>query len=110
MPRTSTHPLLSARRSLRALGENIPLARLRRGFAASLVAERSGISRYTLRSIEKGEPTVAVGSNVTALFSLGLHRDLEQVAAGDELGRKPQDAGLEVGKRAPKRRRPEDGA
>jgi hypothetical protein len=37
------------------------------------------------------------------LFVLGLEQDLSMVAASDPLGRKLQDAGIAVAKRAPKK-------
>ena len=39
---------------LQEMGDNIKLARLRRELTAEQVAERAGISRYTLWQIEKG--------------------------------------------------------
>ena len=98
---TSPHPLV--RRLLTELGENIRLARLRRGFSMALVAERAGMSRPTLRAIENGDPAVTLGSYANVLHSLGLHEDLALVARDDDLGRKLQDAGLPTRRRAPKR-------
>lgn len=98
---TSPHPLV--RRLLTELGENIRLARLRRGFSMALVAERAGMSRPTLRAIENGEPGVTLGSCANVLHSLGLHEDLALVARDDELDRKLQDARLPTRRRAPKR-------
>jgi DNA-binding XRE family transcriptional regulator len=46
---------------LKRLGENIRFARLRRNISAILQAERAGISRPTLNSIEKGSPSVSLG-------------------------------------------------
>ena len=88
---------------LERLGENIRLARLRRNVSSSLQAERAGISRPTLTMIEKGAPSVALGSYVQVLVALGLEKDLLQVAADDELGRKLQDLNLPVRRRAPKK-------
>ena len=88
---------------LETLGENIRLARLRRNVSSSLQAEQAGISRPTLTMIEKGAPSVALGSYVQALVALGLEKDLLQVAADDELGRKLQDLNLPVRRRAPKK-------
>jgi transcriptional regulator with XRE-family HTH domain len=88
---------------LETLGENIRLARLRRNVSSSLQAERAGISRPTLTMIEKGAPSVALGSYVQVLVALGLEKDLLQVAADDELGRKLQDLNLPVRRRAPKK-------
>src|ERR1700692_2684216 len=79
---------------LRALGENIRLARLRRNLSATMLAERAGMTRITLASIEKGEPTVSLGAYANVLFSLGLEQDLYHLAKDDEFGRKLQDTGL----------------
>jgi transcriptional regulator with XRE-family HTH domain len=84
---------------LKVLAEQIQLARLRRKFSA----ERAGISRKTVYNIEQGVPTVAVGSYLQVLFVLGLEQDLSMVAGSDPLGRKLQDAGILIRKRAPKR-------
>ena len=88
---------------LKVLGEQIQLARLRRKFSTEQVAERAGISRKTVYNIEQGIPTVAIGSYLQVLFVLGLEQDLSMVAASDPLGRKLQDAGILIRKRAPKR-------
>ncbi len=94
MARTTTIPHPSVQRLLTQLGEKIRLARLRRGFSATIVAERAGMSRNTLRAIERGEAGVTIGAYANVLHSLGLHQDLGLVARDDELGRKLQDAGL----------------
>lgn len=103
MPRPTTSPHPAIRRLLRELGENIRLARLRRGFSMALVAERAGMSRTTLRAVESGEPAVSLGSYANVLHSLGLHDDLGLIARDDELGRKLQDAKLPTRRRAAKR-------
>ena len=79
---------------MRGLGENIRMARLRRGLPARLVAERAGMSRTTLHAIEKGEGGVTMGAYANVLHCLGLHEDLALVARDDTLGRKLQDASL----------------
>ncbi len=103
MPRKSAAPHPAVRRLLQELGESIRLARLRRGFSMELVAERAGMSRPTLRAVERGEPGVTLGSYANVLHSLGLHEDLALVGRDDELGRKLQDAELPTRRRAPKR-------
>ncbi|NUM70319.1 MAG: transcriptional regulator [Ignavibacteriaceae bacterium] len=90
-------------KSLALLGENIKLARLRRRLRTTQIAERAGISRPTLLAIEKGSPKVAIGYYAQVLFVLGLISDLKDVALDDVFGRKIQDIGLVVKKRAPKR-------
>ena len=91
-------------RILKALGENIRLARLRRKLSAQQVAERAGIGRRTLYDIERGRPNVSIGNYAQVLSVLGLADELLNVAKDDELGRKLQDAKLVVRTRAPKRK------
>ena len=88
---------------LETLGEQIKLARLRRKIPADLVAQRAGVSRSTVWSIEKGSPSVSMGAYAAVLHALnGLDKDLLLVARDDELGRRMQDLGLITKKRAPK--------
>ena len=95
--------LPQSRKMLSQLGENIRLARLRRRLSAQQVAERSGMSRPTLHSIEMGLPSVSIGSYFHVLMVLGLEKDILLVAKDDILGRKLQDANLSTKERAPKR-------
>ena len=92
----------SLRRISAELGENIRLARLRRKLPATMVAQRAGIARNTLRSIEQGDPSVTFSAYANVLFILGLENDLRLIARDDELGRKLQDAGLPIKARAPR--------
>jgi len=89
---------------LSELGENIKLARLRRKLSAEQVSERANISRPTLVAIEKGSPSVSIGSYLLVLKVLGLEKDFLLLAKDDELGRKLQDARISPKKRAPKRK------
>lgn len=86
--------LPGAAKILKELGENIKLARKRRGLTEMQVAERAGIARSTLQLIEKGTPGVAMSSYLQVLFVLGLEKDVSRVANEDILGRKLQDAEL----------------
>ena len=95
--------LPKTRRILDDMGENIKLARLRRKLSSEQVAERANISRPTLSAIEKGKPTVSIGSFLLVLQVLGLEKDFLLLAKDDELGRKLQDANIITNKRAPKR-------
>jgi transcriptional regulator with XRE-family HTH domain len=91
-------------RILAELGENIKLARLRRKLSSVQVAERANISRPTAVAIEKGSPTVSMGSYLLVLQVLGMEKDILLVAKDDELGRKLQDAEISTPRRAPKRK------
>ena len=88
---------------LTQLGENVKLARLRRKLSAERVAERAGMTRTTLRSIENGASSVTMAAYAQVLFVLGLEKDLLKVGGDDELGQRIQDTGLLVKKRAPKK-------
>jgi transcriptional regulator with XRE-family HTH domain len=101
MGRTTVALLPQVGRSLERLGENLFLARKRRGLTTTQVAERAGITRPTLRAIEQGDPSVSLGAYASVLFCLGLDGDLAKLGSDDVLGRKLQDIGLT----APKRRR-----
>lgn len=103
MSKRTTIIMPGTEKILTQMGEQIKLARLRRQIPADLVAERAGISRATLWSVEKGSPTVAMGTYAAVLHALnGLDRDLLLIAKDDELGRKLQDLNLLTRKRAPK--------
>lgn len=88
-------------RILSIMGEQIKLARLRRNLATELVAERAGISRATLWAVEKGTPTVSIGTYAAVLHALGgMDQDIALVAKDDELGRKLQDLQIKTRGRA----------
>jgi len=74
---------LPAERALSKLGRDLALARRKRGISTNDMAERLFVSRDTLWRLERGDPTVALGTLVTAAFILNLH---ERVPASDELG------------------------
>ena len=104
MPKKTVNLLPETEEILEQMGMQIKYARLRRKLSADLVAERAGISRATLVSIEKGSPSVSIGFYAAVLHALNyMDKDLLKVAKDDELGRKLQDLNLPVRKRAPKR-------
>ncbi|MFT7030746.1 MAG: transcriptional regulator with XRE-family HTH domain [Marinoscillum sp.] len=96
--------LPKTRQIIEVVGEQIKLARLRRKLSGEMLAERAGIGRSTLISIEQGKPSVAMGHYLNVLKVLGLERDFLLLAKDDELGRKLQDAGLSTKERAPKQK------
>ena len=68
---------------LNRLGRNIRTARLRRRLSIEELAERIGISRYVLADVEKGKPTTAIVAYIGALWVLGLHKDIRELADPD---------------------------
>lgn len=90
----------SEKKLLVEFGERLKLARLRRRYAAELVAERAGISRMTLHRAEQGSPAVSLGVYARILAVLNLEGDISALAADDRLGRRLQDLELPVRQRA----------
>jgi transcriptional regulator with XRE-family HTH domain len=91
------------RKILVGLGQNLRLARLRRKFSAQQVAQRANISRNTLHTIEKGSAGTSIGLYLQVMAVLGLENDFLLLGKDDQLGRKLQDAEIQVKQRAPKR-------
>ena len=87
MPKKTIVLLPETEKILEQMGLQIKYARLRRKLTSELVAERAGISRATLVSIEKGSPSVAMGCYAAVLHALNyMDKDLLLVAKDDELG------------------------
>lgn len=103
MAKTTPSLLPRVSRLLQGFGGNLKLARLRRKYSAETVAQRAGITRRTLSKVEQGDPTVAFGAFARVMQVLRLEDDLTKLAVDDVLGRKLQDAGLTLKRRAPKR-------
>jgi len=81
--RTIVPPQLhaSARRVLQTLGSNIATARKRRRESQNDFGERIGVSRQTVALMEAGDPQVGAGTYVSALWVLGMHEQLAEVAS-----------------------------
>ena len=63
---------ISVSRGLVGLGENVSTWRKLQRLSTSVVAERSGISRDTLRAIEHGQGTTSVENLLRVLRVLGI--------------------------------------
>jgi transcriptional regulator with XRE-family HTH domain len=68
-------------RALRALGENLAIARVRRRESQRAWAKRLGVSVPTLIRMERGDPGVGVGIYATALWLIGKADALPDLAA-----------------------------
>ncbi len=73
----------AAAQALRALGENIAIARVRRYESQRTWAQRMGISVPTLIRLERGDPGVGAGIYATALWLMGRVSALPGLAAPD---------------------------
>lgn len=79
MLQQSSMPLPAAH-ALRKLGRDLSLARRKRGIATADMASRLFVSRDTLWRLEKGDPTVSIGTLATAAFILQMHDRLANLA------------------------------
>ncbi len=101
MKKASYNIVPATEKTLKVMGEQIKLARLRRDLSTELVAERAGISRASLWKVESGNPGVAIGIYAAVLHALGnMDKDLALVAKDDVMGREMQDLNLLTRKRA----------
>src|SRR5262245_16019139 len=71
----------AAAQALRALGENLAIARTRRRESQRVWAKRLGISVPTLIRMERGDPGVGAGIYATALWLMGRVAELPNLAA-----------------------------
>ena len=68
---------------LKALGEHVQIARVRRGIGTQEFAQECGIGRRSLYRIETGEAGVALGTFLSVLWKLGLLDTVQGVANPD---------------------------
>jgi transcriptional regulator with XRE-family HTH domain len=80
MPTLNSLPL-PVIHTLQKLGRDLALARRKRGISTRDMATRLFVSRDTLWRLERGDPSVALGTLVTATFILKLHERLANLAA-----------------------------
>lgn len=87
-----SHP--RAQRQIKALGQRLRAARMRRAMTQEVMAERVGVSVPTLAKLENGEPSTSLATMLRALTVLGLADDIDLIATQDTLGRELQDNAL----------------
>ena len=84
---------------LQKLGHDLALARKRRRTSLRDMAARMMVNLKTVKRMEQGDPSVGVGIIASALWVLGLHRRLGELAAPEtdtaglqeEISRLPRD-------------------
>lgn len=76
--RTAPDELLD---SLTRLGQHIYTARINRGLTETELAARAGISRPTLRAVERGQPGTAIAAYAAMLWAMNLHHALDDIAS-----------------------------
>lgn len=79
------------KRILEQMGYQIRMVRQRRKLSVNLVAERAGVSRQSVWAVEKGSPSVVMGTYVKVLHAVGFDKDLLKICADDPVGRLLQD-------------------
>ena len=97
--RTTSPPPAAVEEALKRLGRNIRIARLRRQLRIQDLAERMGVSRFTVADLERGKPGTSGSAYFGALWALGLLDQADELADPDrdEEGRVLESA------RAPRR-------
>ena len=72
--RSTTPDTLPAKvkRALTKLGKDVALARRKRGITTQMMADRVGVAKSTYLKIERGDPTVALGTYAMTFFVLGF--------------------------------------
>ena len=78
-------PSVAIEDSMKVLGRNIRLARLKRRLPQETLAERAGIGLSTLTKIEKGNCGVAIGTVAAVILALGLGTPFSEILAIDPL-------------------------
>ena len=85
--------------ALAKFGHDIAIARKKLNLTVLTMAERLGVAKSTYIKVEKGDPSVAMGTYAMALFVLGLSE-----ALGDIVDARRDDQGLLLDiERLPKR-------
>lgn len=80
MPSAPSIPLPAAH-ALRQMGRDLALARRKRGISTADMAARLFVSRDTLWRLERGDPSVSLGTLTAAAFVLQLHERIATLAA-----------------------------
>lgn len=103
--RITESPPAAVEDALGRLGRNLRTARLRRRLRLQDVADRLGVSRFTVADLENGKPGVSAAAYFGALWALGLLDQADELADPDrdEEGKILESA--RSPRQAPRRRR-----
>jgi DNA-binding XRE family transcriptional regulator len=87
---------LAVDRALKTLGASLQLARRRRNINAELMAERLGVTRWTVARMEKGEATVSMGVYAMAIYAFDPEKldALSRLFENDPMGQIVADRAL----------------
>lgn len=66
---------------LQEIGEGVKIARLRRGWTLHELADKAGVSYSTVRAVENGQGSTAIGNYMKVLWVLGLTRTTVDIAS-----------------------------
>jgi transcriptional regulator with XRE-family HTH domain len=69
---STSPPSLEVASTVKQLGENIRLARIRRRMSQEELAQASGMTRKTLYALENGAPGTTINTVFAVLWKLGL--------------------------------------
>lgn len=103
MGRYKTVILPQQKERLQQMGNQIQLARLRRNLHIKTVAERAGVSQQSVTSVEKGNPSVAIGIYANVLMAIGMPDEILHLAKDAILDRTMKELEIKIPKRAPKK-------
>jgi transcriptional regulator with XRE-family HTH domain len=102
-------PPAAQEQALQRLGRNIRTARLQGPWRLEDLAERMGVSRFTVADVERGEPGTSMAAYLRALWVLGLLDQRAEEADPDLDGEgKALEAAARQPRQAPRRRRLDD--
>nr|WP_243655874.1 helix-turn-helix transcriptional regulator [Roseateles saccharophilus] len=100
----TTHMSIDAsmlnRHLLLQLGDRLRDLRKARGMTAEQLASAAGITRKTLRSVESGDPSPAIGTYLRVMAALGINGELA-LLVGDTLSPAPPGSAAARSKRLP---------
>ena len=95
----STPPSAVDRQLLLQLGERLRRLRQAQGLGTVEMAARVGVTRNTLRAVETGDPTTAIGTYVRVMSVLGVNAELA-LLAGDSIVPAPAGSAAARSRRA----------